>query len=99
MNCEYIADLLPQLLNGTLEAKEQEQILAHLRECTTCQEELGEARALRAFFQQHVPTRVLIAHAYRQPLTPLEQNLVERHLETCVSCAQELALVQESQQV
>lgn len=88
--CSEAVELLPWLLNGSLEAGEQRTIRDHLKRCESCRREL-EATALAAeIFTRHIPSLALAEYAHG--LTPGEvgQTRLEQHLAWCPSCREEL---------
>lgn len=91
LNCETTQELLPWLLNGSLEGEEREAVTGHLRGCEVCRGELEETAAVGELFDVHVPAWDLAA--YSQGLSPAEwQRLeLEEHLATCPRCRSELA--------
>jgi hypothetical protein len=93
LSCQEVTELLPWLLNGTLEAGEAEHVRAHLGSCTSCRHQLGETRWAAAVFGAHVPAQDLVALAWDGPgdLEP-----ARRHVEGCPACAGELALIRQS---
>ncbi len=92
MDCARAAELLPWLLNGTLEAAERDEVALHLEECASCRDELEETELAWLVHAQHVPTPQLVDWALGQPLGAEEARRVERHLEHCEACREELAL-------
>ena len=44
MNCDLAAELLPWLLNGTLEAGERRRLVEHLRGCSACRAALADTQ-------------------------------------------------------
>jgi hypothetical protein len=46
MSRRGIADLFPWYLNGTLDADERQRVDRHIRECSTCREELARERRI-----------------------------------------------------
>ena len=95
MNCDQTRELLPWLLNGTLEEPERGETLAHLKGCAECRAELAETRLAAALFAAHVPGDDLVAYAFAAPTT-LDRDTIARHLALCPSCAGELELLAES---
>src|SRR5579864_6170862 len=63
MDCDLAIELLPWLLNGTLETGEREEVLAHLRSCASCREALADTRTAWEIFDWHPETAALVAHA------------------------------------
>jgi putative zinc finger protein len=94
--CQEATELLPWLLNGTLEAGEAERVRAHVESCAACRHELGETRWAAAVFGAHLPAQTLVALAWDRPG---DFELARRHLESCPACAEELALVRESRRL
>lgn len=94
MNCQTAIELLPWLLNGSLQSTERQALEAHLAECADCRRELQETRAAGAVFAVHLPTEVLLDRALGRSSGILPAALVDRHLEDCPECAEELALLQ-----
>lgn len=95
MNCDTARELLPWLLNRSLDDAERRQLVAHLEDCDECRTELAELQLAARIYSAHLPTEEVVAHAYGQP-TRLDPSLVALHLATCERCAEELALVEES---
>lgn len=97
MNCEQAIELLPWLLNGTLQESERQEVREHLASCARCREALAETRFAWQVFDQHLPSEVLVALAYGDRLPEdIDPALAERHLATCPQCAAELELVRTS---
>lgn len=63
MNCDLAAELLPWLLNGTLEAGERRELIEHLRDCSACRAALADAQVAWDIFDWHPPPAALVAHA------------------------------------
>lgn len=49
MNCDELANLLPDLVDGTLSDEQRAEAEAALPQCPECQQELEIARQVRAF--------------------------------------------------
>lgn len=97
MNCEQAIELLPWLLNGTLQESERQEVREHLAGCDRCREALAETRFAWSVYDQHLPSEALVALAYGDRLPDgLDPALAERHLATCPQCAAELELVRTS---
>ena len=60
-SCEHCAELLPWLLNGTLEAGDEAAVREHLATCAECRAEEGRARAALAVAGAHPPAAALVA--------------------------------------
>ena len=99
MDCERVAELLPWLMNGTLESSEQRLVREHLMRCQGCQRELAQSSFAWSVYQQHVPTQALVNIAYDRPIIAAERNLFERHVEACPDCAEQLEMVRESRRL
>jgi hypothetical protein len=95
MDTEDARELLPWLLNGSLEEPERSELLAALRGDEELRRELEETRAAGEIFGQHVPAGDLVAHAFGSPAA-LAGERIEAHLALCERCAEEIALVRES---
>jgi hypothetical protein len=63
MNCDHAAELLPWLLNGTLEAGERREVLDHLRGCPACRAALADTRIAWEIFDWHPEPAALISYA------------------------------------
>ena len=62
MNCDLAAELLPWLLNGTLEAGERREVIEHLRGCDACRAALADTQVAWEIFDWHPPAAALVAH-------------------------------------
>ena len=99
MTCEQAIELLPWLLNGTLEPQEREEVRQHLRTCERCRQALPETQTAWRLFDEHLPTETLIALAYGETPDGLDPAAVERHLASCSQCAAELELARMSRRL
>ena len=99
MDCERTAELLPWLMNETLESSEQRLVREHLARCQRCQRELAQTSFAWSVYRQHVPAQALVRLAYDRPDIAAERNLFERHVEACPDCAEQLELVRESRRL
>lgn len=97
MDHERARELLPWLANDTLNAEERRPLEEHLASCEECRAEWRETLDAFDAFDAHLPPAVLIERAEGQP-SSLPAAVVDRHLEICASCRQELALVEEGRQ-
>src|SRR5688572_20172163 len=97
MTCEHATELLPWLLNGTLEPAERQEVLEHVRKCEACRRALDEARLALAAAGAHLPAEALVAAAFGEPMPPgIDAALVEEHLAACPQCAADLELARTS---
>jgi anti-sigma factor RsiW len=98
MDCDRVEELLPWLLNGTLENGERRQVLEHLRDCARCRQALADSRTAWETLAWHPPAAALVAHAAGtgSPGGEAEALAVEEHLAECPSCAAEMELVRTS---
>jgi anti-sigma factor RsiW len=99
VDCQQVGERLPWLLNGTLPADEAEAVRAHLATCGACREDLAEARRAAAVYGAHLPVAALVDLAWGAPVAGLDPGLVQRHLEACPTCAEEVELARESRRV
>jgi len=97
MTCDQAIELLPWLLNGTLEAGERDEVRRHLETCSRCREALAETRQAFDVFDQHLPSLTLVALAHGEP--PADAALAERHLASCPQCSAELELARMSRRL
>ncbi len=93
MNCELAVELLPWLLNGSLEAGERRDLIEHLRGCAACRAALAETRAAWEIFDWHPPAAALVAATTSAGAGAHD---VAEHLAACPRCAAELELVRTS---
>lgn len=101
MNCDQIHELLPWLLNGTLEGPELREVEAHLESCEACQAERAETRLAGRIFAAHVPAADLVAYAFAEPtgVGDVGRETIDRHLAVCPRCTEELELAAESRRL
>jgi hypothetical protein len=90
LTCTDAVELLPWLLNGSLDENERERVVAHVAGCPSCQCELTETVRAWGLFTRHVPTLELAKYAHGLPTTGIDCGSLERHLNLCGSCRQEL---------
>jgi predicted anti-sigma-YlaC factor YlaD len=105
MNCDRVQELLPWLLNGTLEAGERREALDHLRGCPGCRAALADTRVAWEIFDWHPQPAELIAYAGAgagaaasgdAAAAGFDLGAVEEHVAGCPRCAAELELVRTS---
>lgn len=96
MNCDEAIELLPWLLNGTLEATERDEVRRHLATCERCRAALNDTRNAWTIFGQHLPGDALVALAYGEVPAGVDPAVAERHLAICAECAAELELARTS---
>jgi hypothetical protein len=96
MTCDEAIELLPWLLNGTLEEGERGEVRRHLEGCERCREALAETWEAGEIFGQHLPSEALVVLAYGEPPAGIDPALAERHLASCPECAAELELARTS---
>jgi hypothetical protein len=99
MNCEQAVELLPWLLNGSLDPDERRQVLEHVGECASCRRGVADTRLAWEVFDQHLPAEALIALAWGETPTGVDPALAELHLASCPECAAELELVRTSRRL
>lgn len=90
MSCPQAVELLPWLLNGSLESEERHGLLAHLRSCAGCRRELDETAQAGRMMSAHIPSLALAEYA--QGLSPrqADRERIERHLARCPTCRAEV---------
>ncbi|HEV2855890.1 MAG TPA: zf-HC2 domain-containing protein [Thermoanaerobaculia bacterium] len=99
MTCDQAIELLPWLLNGTLEAEERGEVRRHLATCDRCREALAQTRESWATFDQHIPSRDLVALAWGESPAGMDPRLAEAHLASCPQCAAEIELARMSRRL
>jgi hypothetical protein len=99
MTCDQSIELLPWLLNGTLEAEELAEVRRHLATCDRCREALAETQRAGALFSQHIPGPDLVSLAWGERPSGIDPALAESHLASCPQCAAELELVRMSRRL
>ncbi|HEV8581480.1 MAG TPA: zf-HC2 domain-containing protein [Thermoanaerobaculia bacterium] len=99
MTCDDAIELLPWLLNDTLEAGERREVSGHLGSCERCRHALAETRTAWEIINQHLPTEALVAMAYGESPAGIDPATAERHLDSCPQCAAELELARTSRRL
>ncbi|HKI06480.1 MAG TPA: zf-HC2 domain-containing protein [Thermoanaerobaculia bacterium] len=99
MTCDQAIELLPWLLNGTLEAEERAEVRRHLQTCERCREALAETRMAGAMFSQHIPSQDMVALAWGETPSGIDAAAAEAHLASCPQCAAELELARMSRRL
>ncbi|MGB2804433.1 MAG: zf-HC2 domain-containing protein [Candidatus Zixiibacteriota bacterium] len=99
-DCENkLKSLLPWYLNRTLSAEEAKKVEAHLKECPKCQKELEELRWLSSGVKEHKEVfasphiesgKLVIFFEEAETLATEERTTIERHLQSCPLCHEEL---------
>jgi len=90
ISCAEVIELQPWLLNNSLEADERQEVLSHLKACQTCKAALAETMQAAELLTQHVPSLTLVEYAQGLPSSEMDHAQIERHLECCSSCRQEV---------
>jgi Putative zinc-finger len=99
MNCDQATELLPWLLNGTLDAGERQEVLGHLAGCARCRAALADTRTAWGIFDWHPAAAELVAYAQDEAAAAgagARFAGIEEHLAACPACAAELELVRAS---
>lgn len=96
MTCDQAIELLPWLLNRTLEDDERREVLAHLGSCAHCRAALAETRTAWQIFDWHPEAAALVAYAGGRPEGTAAAAEIEAHLAGCPRCAAELELIETS---
>lgn len=97
MDHTAVIERLPWLVNGTLDTEEGQRVREHLEACESCRTELRATRDGFDVFDAHLPTEVLLSHAWGED-TGWPRETVERHLASCPRCAEELEMVEEGRE-
>lgn len=97
MDHTAVIERLPWLVNGTLDIDEEQRVREHLEACESCRTELQATREGFDVFDAHLPTEVLLSHAWGED-TGWPRETVERHLASCPRCAEELEMVEEGRE-
>lgn len=87
-------ELLPWLLNDSLDPGERRAVEDHVAACATCQEALAEAELAFAAHALH-PTEAQLVDLAWNPLSS-DHDAVRAHVDQCPACAEELALLRAS---
>ena len=98
IHCAQCVELLPWLLNESLDDGERVAVLGHLQSCSDCQREWEETKRSAWMLEQHVPSRVLVDHVLGLG-TPYPSQLVENHLLACASCCKEAETMTAEKQI
>ncbi len=105
---ERTRELLPWLLNGSLEDSERKAVEEHLADCAECRDELIATRDAFEVYSAHLPPEVVMAYAEDPDAAAypvqgeagearvLGRELVEGHLERCASCREDVETTRES---
>lgn len=97
MNCRTAVELLPWLLNGSLDEGEHREVLEHLKTCEDCSRELAETRDAGILHQAHPEADQLRAYLDGgEELPTAERETIRAHLLACPSCQEDLSLLRES---
>jgi anti-sigma factor RsiW len=99
MNCEKAIEILPWLLNGSLEPQESTEVRRHLENCEACREALRDTRQAWKIFGEHLPAESLVQLAYDEAPSGVDPVLAERHLASCPQCAAELEMARMSRRL
>lgn len=95
-DCQHIVELLPWLLNGTLEAGEREQAREHLAQCQQCRREVDETVFALAMRQRHVPAEALVDYAFDRPVAGIDPELLRLHVDICRECSEQVEMARAS---
>jgi anti-sigma factor RsiW len=92
-----VAELLPFLLNGSLDADERREVLEHTRACAQCSSELLNTVFVWMATDSHPPAEVLVDFAQGEVLDDYPREVLEEHLASCPICEQAVEAVALSQ--
>ncbi len=88
IGCVQCVELLPWLLNESLDEGERSSLLGHLRSCSDCQREWEGTQRAAWMLEQHVPSRDLVDHVLGIEMLYSSQ-IIENHLAACDACRRE----------
>ena len=103
--CVRTTELLPWLLNASLEDSERREVEDHLRTCAGCRRALAETRGAFELFAVHPPVEAIVARAaLDEPWVEtvdfaggrIGREALDAHLENCAGCREELELARDS---
>lgn len=94
-DCPRVADMLPWLVNGTLDEGERARVVEHLRTCADCREELDRIRTVLDTSEGHPPSGLLAAWAMGETVPDAE--IIADHVASCPDCTRDAALVGENE--
>lgn len=84
-----VAEKLPWLLNGSLEAEERDAVVRHLGTCSDCRRALEDCRSLGDAAAAHPPIDLLLDAAEGRPLAAEDRALLDAHRGSCAQCSAE----------
>lgn len=93
MSCRDAAELLPWLINGSLENGARRSLMEHVAACARCRGELEETVEAWELLTRHLPSFALVEYGLGVEPEGLERERIERHLAVCPQCREELAWV------
>lgn len=96
MSCKNVIELLPWLLNGSLEPEERQAVEEHLETCEACRRELAATREAAALYAAHPEPEALVSFAVGETPPGVSAQVVEAHVAHCPECAHELAMIRDS---
>lgn len=99
MTCDQAIELLPWLVNGTLEAEDREKVRQHLKTCERCRTALADTLETLRLFDQHLPAQALVSLAWGETPADVDPALAELHLASCPQCAAEMELTRTSRRL
>jgi len=111
--CDRTTELLPWLLNDSLDESERREVEDHLRSCPACRRALAETRSALELFAAHPPAAAIVARAELDdqaaagadagvvgfPGGSVGRATLDAHLEHCAACREELELARESRRL
>ena len=99
MNCEKAIELLPWLLNRTLDTTERDEVRRHLKDCEACRLALAETQEAWEIFDRHLSPADLVSLAYGEAPAGAAPAEAERHLAACARCSAELEMARTSRRL
>ena len=92
--CHDVHDLLPWLLNGSLNTEERDWCTQHLASCEACRVEFEAMAKVWDLVTIHVSSGDLAAYSLGLGTTEWGRGQIESHLAACSACSSEVAGIQ-----
>jgi len=103
--CDRTTELLPWLVNDSLDEADRPEVEDHLRTCADCRRALAETRGAFELFAAHPPVEAIVARAEADGVWDdtvdfeggrIGREALDAHLAHCAECREELELARDS---